>query len=123
MTTKFVDTGTFRNQLEALTEQFIDDFRRGDAGACARAYAEDAIRIEPQMPPSTGRSAIASAIALGMANGIAIVRFETIKAAADGATGYALMKVVTNLGDAFVMVGLKRGPDERWLVAAEAIVG
>jgi ketosteroid isomerase-like protein len=115
--------GTFRNQLDTLTEKFTDDFRRGDAKACALAYAADAIRIEPGMPPSTGRSAIESVIALGMSNGIAISRFETMQAAADGSTGFALMKVVTNHGEAFVMLGLKRESDGRWLVAAEAIVG
>jgi ketosteroid isomerase-like protein len=123
MTTKLVDAGTFRDQLDALAAQFAANFRRGYAEACARAYTVDAIRIEIQLPPSAGRSAIASAIALGMANGITISRFETMRAAADGSTGFALMKVVTNHGDAFVMLGLKRGSDRRWLVAAEAIVG
>jgi ketosteroid isomerase-like protein len=123
MTRELVDAGTFRDQLDALAAQFAADFRRGDAEACARAYAVDAVRIEVRIPPSMGRSAITSAIALGMAKGIEIFRFETMRAAADGTTGYALMKVVTNLGDGFVMLGLERGPDGRWLVAAEAIVG
>jgi ketosteroid isomerase-like protein len=123
VTTNNFEASRFRAQLDALAEQFAADFRRGDAEACAQAYAEDAIRIEASMPPSKGRSAIASAIAVGMANGIEIFKFETMQAAADGATGYALMKVLTNLGDAFVMLGLKRGPDGRWLVTAEAIVG
>jgi uncharacterized protein (TIGR02246 family) len=113
---------TFEEQLAALSDKFLRDYRRGDSNACAMAYTEDGIRMEAGSRPSIGRDAIAAALKTSISKGVEILSFATTTAVADGSLGYAIMTVATNYGDGRIMLAMKRTNEGRWLVAAEAIV-
>ena len=51
MTIELSGARAFQEQLDALAKKFAQDYRNGDADACAMAYSEDGMRIEPGMPP------------------------------------------------------------------------
>jgi ketosteroid isomerase-like protein len=113
---------TLEEYLPSISDKFLQDYQRGDTNACAMAYAEDGIRMEPGSPPLIGREAIAAALRASISRGVQILKFVTTAAVADQSIGYAILTVETNYGSSRVMLGMKRNNDGRWLVAAEAIV-
>jgi len=52
------DTAEVRWAIEAITEQYADAFKRGDAAAIAALYAEEARVLPPNGPTVVGREAI-----------------------------------------------------------------
>jgi len=113
---------TLEESLPSISDKFLQDYQRGDTNACAMAYTEDGIRIEPGSPLLIGREAIAAALRASISRGVQILKFVTTAAVADQSIGYAVLTVETNYGSSRIILGMKRNNDGRWLVAAEAIV-
>jgi uncharacterized protein (TIGR02246 family) len=52
------DSATVQQAIEANLARFADAIERGDAEALAAFYAEDAVQLNPNMPPWEGAAAI-----------------------------------------------------------------
>jgi ketosteroid isomerase-like protein len=51
---------SFTQQLDGLSKQFVEKYKRGDAKACSEAYTEDAIKILGGGLVIRGRTGIAA---------------------------------------------------------------
>ena len=52
------DSATLRRMIDANLARFADAFKRGDAAGLAALYADDAVELNPGLPPSEGVEAI-----------------------------------------------------------------
>jgi uncharacterized protein (TIGR02246 family) len=55
------DSATVRQAIDANLVQFAEAFKRGDAEGLAAIYTEDAVQLNPNMPPWVGGAAIKQA--------------------------------------------------------------
>ena len=113
---------SFRNQLDALSLKFVDDYKRRDPTACAEAYTEDASLLISDTSLIRGRIEIAAAIQAAMDTGQDVLELITVESDADGRFGYAIQTVRGSNGDETVLLALRREDDGFWLVLSEAIV-
>jgi uncharacterized protein (TIGR02246 family) len=60
---KVSNTDEVRAAIAAIEKKFIEDVNRGDAGAGAAAYTDDAIIMPPNEPPTMGKQAIEKSLA------------------------------------------------------------
>src|SRR5262245_32994472 len=97
---------TFRNQLEALCLNFVADFKRRDARACAEGYTEDAVLLFPRSPPIRGRVEIAAAFQASMDAGVEVNGLTILQADADSRVGYAIETVQSNRGVGTALIAL-----------------
>jgi len=114
------DTLAFRNQLDALCLNFVADFKRRDARACAEGYTEDAVVIFPGSSPIRGRVEIAAAFQASMDAGVEISGVTVVQAEADGRVGYAIETVHGNRGKGTALIALRCDAEGNWLVCSEA---
>ena len=60
---KVSNTDEVRAAIAAVEKKFIEDVNRGDAGAGAAAYTDDAIIMPPNEPATVGKQAIEKSLA------------------------------------------------------------
>jgi ketosteroid isomerase-like protein len=112
---------TFREALEALSQQYVIDSQRGDAGACASAYSRDAIIYLNEKESVRGRAAITAHLEDAMKGGFKVGKLTTIFAEANLELGYAIQNFESSIGPGMVMLALKLD-EGAWRVCAEVIV-
>jgi len=108
-------------QLLALTEQFVQDYRRGDAVACADVYTHDAIILH-QRALVTGRAAIIEHLEAYFEAGYDLRGYTTLHCHSEGMNGFAIQTVHSNEADIDIVIGLRRTSSGIWYLDAEATV-
>jgi ketosteroid isomerase-like protein len=113
---------SFREELDAVSKRYVDDFIRGDAAACASAYAEDGEMHHSLHERDRGRAAIETGVSKLMANGVTVTKLTTIWADASGDLGCAIQTFDSTAGAGMVMLALKRDGGGAWKVIREVMV-
>ena len=113
---------TFRDDLEALSLQFVTDYQRSDARACASAYTNDAVIYLNGETSVRGGAAIVAHFDQAMKDSFKVGRLTTVNAESNQDFGYAIQTFQSNAGMETVMLALRRSPKDGWKVCAEVIV-
>ena len=112
----------FREELDALSDDYVRDFVRRDASACASAYTEDAEVYHSMGECDRGRKAIEAAFSKAIADGLLVTKLTTVWASASGDLGCAIQTFDSTAGPGMVMLALKRNAEGAWKVCREVFV-
>jgi ketosteroid isomerase-like protein len=113
---------SFRDELETVSKRYVENFIRGDAAACASAYAEDGEKHHSLHKRDRGRAAIEAGFSKLMADGVTVTKLTTIWADASGDLGCAIQTFDSAAGARIVMLALKREDGGAWKVIREVMV-
>ena len=80
--------GHHEAELEELPAAWEAAYNKGDVAAVAAFYAEDGMRMPPDVPIVKGREAIAAQVQAGIDNGLVKVKIKTMKIDVNGNTGH-----------------------------------
>ena len=83
------NAGGWENYDESMAKSWEAAYNTGDASKVVVYYAEDGMRMPPNLPAVEGREAIAAQITQGMEAGAAKVRLETLEYMSSGDMGWA----------------------------------
>ena len=113
----------FREELDALSQQYVNDSMRGDGVASALMYTEDAIlRLNNQETGSIrGRAAIAAFFEQAAKDGYRVHKLTTLRAESSGDLGFATQTYDSTFGSGMVMIALKRDAGA-WKVWEEVVI-
>lgn len=111
---------SFREDIDAMNAQFVADWRRHDAAACAAVYTEDATYLATGIDPAHGRAAIQATFSAAMEAGFELTRLTTASAETDGTLGYVVQTFESNAGGGTILLVFKRDGQGAWKVCAEA---
>lgn len=114
---------TFKQEVAELNDRYVRSYTAGDAESCAAVFTDDGIVLQRGTEPIVGRAAIAVALKASLADGLEIYNMITTHCEADGSIGYAVTITDTNQGQERALLAMKRSPEGRWLIHADAVVG
>ena len=109
-----------REEIDALTNHYLDAFRRKDAAACANCYTEDAIYMACDSVPLRGRSEILSLHESIMESGFEILGMETTDIEMSGELAYPVQRLTSSEGNSLAMLVFRQDESGQWKVCAEA---
>ena len=86
MSPQFVEA--FEQVVGKLSAAATDAFNKGDVGACAESYADDAIMFLPDRPPLEGRDAIEATLRDYATSGLKLAPVDFVEIRSSGEMGY-----------------------------------
>ena len=81
--------GHHEGEYEKMAEAWQSAYNAGDVAGVAAMYADDGMRLPPDMPAVEGREAIQAQIQGGMDGGLAKVKIKTVETKVMGEMGFA----------------------------------
>lgn len=81
--------GHHEGEFDKVAEAWASAYNAGDAAAVAAMYAEDGIRLPPDMPSAEGREAIQSQVQGDMDQGLVKVKIKMVESKVMGEMGFA----------------------------------
>lgn len=109
-----------REKIDALTNCYLDAFRRKDAAACANCYTENAIYMACGSASLHGRSEIQSLHESIIGSGFEILGMETTDIEMSGGLAYAVQRLTSSEGNSLAMLVFRQDEPGQWKVCAEA---
>jgi uncharacterized protein (TIGR02246 family) len=111
----------YRSAIAAANQQFVEAFRRGDAGAVASLYTADGQLLPPHCGILTGREAIRAFWQGVLDTGLKEITLQTIEAKASGHFAveigrYTFLGADGRVADAGKYVVIWRRDLENWLL-------
>ncbi len=113
---------SFRKDLDALSDRYVNNFIRGDAAACASVYEADGEMHHSMQECDRGQAAIEVGILKLMGEGVTVTKLTTLWSDASGDLGCAIQTFESTAGPGMVMLALRRNADGDWKVTREVMV-
>jgi len=111
-----------REEIDELTNRYLDAFRNKDAAACADCYTADAIYIACGSPPIRGHSEMQSLHESLIESGFQILGMETTDIEMSGNLAYAVQRITGSAANSVAMLVFRQEESGQWKVCAEAEV-
>ncbi len=107
----------FQDICQALLDEYVSQYRAGNAVGCAAAYSTDAELYSPFGPPAIGRDAIAATHVEWVQENAQSKQIEVLKAGHTGDLGWCVANFREDTSESGISLNvLARQPDGRWLI-------